>query len=155
MRIFIASDHAGYFLKEFIEEEFKIRGIKCDDMGNHEFQELDDYPDFIIPCAEKVAELSRTEKDIYGIILGRSGNGEAIAANKVRGIRAAVCISAEMAKKAREDNDANIISIGENFVLREEIMSIVDTFLKTPFKGEERHKRRIEKITNYESSKRR
>jgi ribose 5-phosphate isomerase B len=117
-------------------------------MGNKKEDPQDDYPDFILPLAEKVAK----EMGATGIILGRSGNGEAIAANKVKGIRAAVCLNVKMAKMAREHNDANILSLGADYVDLKTAKAIVDTFLETFFSKEEKHKRRVNKITSYESA---
>lgn len=147
-KIYIAADHGGYNLKERLINFLSEKGYEVIDMGNKKFDTKDDYPDFIIPLAEKVSE----QKEM-GIILGRSGNGEAIAANKVKGVRAAVCLNVEMARKARMDNNANIISIGADLIAESEALKVVDVFLETPFSDEERHKRRIEKISQYESSK--
>ncbi|OGY12402.1 MAG: hypothetical protein A3A58_00875 [Candidatus Blackburnbacteria bacterium RIFCSPLOWO2_01_FULL_41_27] len=90
--------------------------------------------------------------ETFGIVIGRSGNGEAIAANKVKGIRAAVCMNVEMAKKAREHNDANVLSLGADYVSESEARDIIKTFLETPFSEEERHKRRLEKIVKLEAN---
>jgi len=151
--IYLASDHAGYQLKEDIKDFLGENGIDYIDMGPETYERLDDYPDYIIPAAEKVAENPEEHK---GIVFGGSGQGEAVAANKVRGIRAVVyCIRGEMDEEAvrltREHNDANILSIGAGFVKPEVAKQVVSLWLETPFPGEERHARRIEKIRKYEA----
>lgn len=149
MKIYIASDHAGFELKNVLKEFLSGKNTEVIDMGNRSFDGSDDYPDFIIPLAEKVAE----EKESLGIIIGRSGNGEAIAANKVKGIRAALGISPEMAKLAREHNHANILSLGAGFISFEEAIKTVEVFIETPFSEEERHVRRLSTITAFEEKK--
>lgn len=129
MKIYIASDHGGYKVKKELVNYLQGKGYVIEDMGNKEHDPQDDYPDFIISLAEKVAK----ELGATGIIIGRSGNGEAMAANKVKGIRAAVCINAKMAKMAREHNDANILSLGADYTDLETIKVITDTFLETFF----------------------
>jgi ribose 5-phosphate isomerase B len=146
-KIYIASDHGGYNLKEVLISYLSKKGYEVIDEGNKTFDTNDDYPDFIIPMSEKVAK-----DKCVGIVLGRSGNGEAIAANKVKGIRAALCMNVEMARKARMDNDANILSLGADIIAQPEALEVVDAFLETPFSGKERHIRRINKISQYESS---
>ena len=148
MKTYIASDHGGYEAKKELIKYLKEKGYVMEDMGNKELDPLDDYPDFIIPLAEKVAK----ELGATGIIIGRSGNGEAIAANKVKGIRAAVCINKEMAKMARKHNDANILSLGADYTDLETIKIIADTFLETFSSKGKKHKRRVNKITSYESA---
>lgn len=108
--------------------------------------DLDDYPDFCIPCAEAVAKDSTS----VGIVLGGSGNGEQISANKVKGIRAALVWSLETAKLAREHNNANVISVGQRQHTAQEVKDFIDLFLATKFPGDERHSRRIQKVSNYE-----
>ena len=148
MKIYIASDHGGYEYKEELKKYFSGKGHGVEDMGPFELDPDDDYPDFVIACAEKVAQ----EEGSFGIILGRSGNGEAIAANKVKTIRAVLCLNEQMAKMAREHNNANILAIGADLIDLDTVRSIVDVFLNTPFSNEERHKRRLKKIADYESS---
>ena len=148
MRIHIGSDHAGLDFKNRIIDHLRAKGHEVTDHGPHSFDPLDDYPVFCIPAAEAVAK----DPGSIGIVLGGSGNGEQMAANKVKGIRAALVWSLETAKLAREHNDANVISLGgrmhdENFCLE-----LVDTFLATPFTGDERHVRRIGLISRYEES---
>ncbi len=151
MKIYIASDHGGYDLKEKLKIFLAEMGNEVVDIGTHNPAPGDDYPDFIIPLAEEVAVQCAQNKECLGIVLGRSGNGEAIAANKVKGIRAAVCIIPARAKKAREDNDANILSMGADYISLDEAKEIVKTFLETPFSNAERHVRRLQKITDYEN----
>lgn len=146
MKIYIASDHGGFEYKEELKTFLKNKGYEVGDMGANKLDPGDDYPDFTIPCAEKVSD----DEGSFGIIIGRSGNGEQIAANKVKGIRAALCLDEKMAQKAREDNDANIVTLGADYLNLEFAKKIVETFLATAFSNAERHKRRIEKITAYE-----
>ena len=139
-RIAIGSDHAGYRYKGIIVEMLRADGHSVTDMGTHS-DEAVDYPLYIRPVAEAVA---RGEYD-RGIVLGGSGNGEAIVANRVRGIRCTLCWNIESAKLGRAHNDANVLSIGERMVSVEEMRAIVSTWLDTPFDGG-RHERRIREI---------
>ncbi len=148
MKIYIASDHGGYKLKKELKKHLQKGGYEVEDMGNTELDPNDDYPDFVFPLAVRVSK----EPDSIGIVLGRSGNGEAIAANKVKGIRAALCLNEKAARKAREDNQANVLSLGADFIKGEEAKKVVDVFLKTPFSKEEKYRRRVEKIASYEAS---
>ena len=143
MKIAIASDHAGFSYKEQIKTVLIEQGHNVRDFGTHSAESCD-YPDFIGPAAEAVArgEFER------GIVLGGSGNGEAMVANKVRGIRCAVCWDLRSARLGREHNDANMMSLGERMVSIHEALEIVDLWLKTEFAGE-RHKRRIDKIEKH------
>lgn len=146
MRIHIGSDHAGLDFKNRIVEHLKNQGHQVTDHGPHSFDPLDDYPVFCIPAAEAVAK----DPGSFGIVLGGSGNGEQMAANKVKGIRAALVWSVETAVLAREHNDANVISLGGRMHDEAFCLKLVDTFLATPFTGDERHVRRIGLISNYE-----
>ena len=139
-RIAIGSDHAGYRYKGIIVEMLRADGHDVTDMGTHS-DEAVDYPLYIRPVAEAVA---RGEYD-RGIVLGGSGNGEAIVANRVRGIRCTLCWNVESAKLGRAHNDANVLSIGERMVSVDEMREIVNTWLETPFDGG-RHERRIREI---------
>jgi ribose 5-phosphate isomerase B len=152
MKVYLASDHGGYQLKEQLKSYLSEKGFEVEDMGNNKFDPDDDYPEFIIPLAERVVKEQEEGRQVRGIIFGRSGNGEAIVANKVKGIRAAVCCSVEMARKAREHNDANVLSLGADYVDEDQSKSIVDIFLNTEFSDEERHQRRVEKIISYENN---
>ena len=147
MRIHIGSDHAGLEFKNRIVEHLQSQGHDVTDHGPHTFDPLDDYPVFCIPAAEAVAK----DHGSFGIVLGGSGNGEQMAANKVKGIRAALVWSVETAKLAREHNDANVISLGGRMHDEAYCLQLVDTFLNTPFTGDERHVRRIGLISKYES----
>ncbi len=140
MKIAIASDHAGFGYKEQLREALISRGHEVQDFGTHS-EESVDYPEFIRPAAEAVA---RGEYD-RGIVLGGSGNGEAIVANRVPGVRCALCWNVESAEMGRRHNDANVISIGQRMVAQEDLLPILDTFLNTPFDGG-RHARRIAAI---------
>ena len=140
MKIAIASDHAGYMYKEKIKEHLILNGYEVKDFGTASDESVD-YPLFIRPAAEAVAD---NECD-QGIILGGSGNGEAIVANKVRGIRCAVCWNEDSARLAREHNNANIISLGQRMMTLETALKIVDTWLSAKFEGG-RHERRIKQI---------
>ncbi|MCH8821802.1 RpiB/LacA/LacB family sugar-phosphate isomerase [Patescibacteria group bacterium] len=148
MKIYLASDHAGFELKEKIEEFLKSKGYDVEDVGPDSFDKDDDYPDFIYPAAKKVSE----SPDSKGIIFGKSGQGEAVVANKVSGIRAMVYYGGddEIIKLSRRHNDSNVLSIGAGFVSDEEALKAVDVWLNTEFSGEGRHIRRIEKIKKLE-----
>lgn len=140
MKISIASDHAGFTYKAEIKKHLKLLGHDVIDFGTDSGDSVD-YPDFIKPAAKSVAT---GESDI-GIVLGGSGNGEAIAANKVSGIRCAVCWSSESAKLAKTHNNANMISIGQRMVTLNSAMQIVDAWMNAEFEGG-RHIQRIKKI---------
>jgi ribose 5-phosphate isomerase B len=135
--IAIASDHAGFELKTLFVETLRSSGLEVRDFGTHSADPVD-YPDCIRPAAESVArgECGR------GIVLGGSGNGEAMVANRVRGVRCALCWNVESARLARAHNDANMLSIGQRLVSRMDALAILDAWLTTPFDGG-RHARRI------------
>jgi len=144
MRIAIASDHAGYLYKERIEEWLVEAGHEVENFGT-DTTESCDYPDFIVPAARAVAA-GRCER---GIVLGGSGNGEAMAANRLRGVRCALCWDERTARLAREHNDANMLSLGERLIPLAVALAIVRVWLETPFEGG-RHVRRIEKLDSIE-----
>ncbi len=146
MRIYISADHGGYTYKKMLKDRLGAAGHDVRDMGNLVNDPEDDYPDFIIPMAEAVLK----DPGSLGIVLGRSGNGEAIAANKVAGIRAALCLSVEMARKAREHNNAQVLSLGGDYVSEDEALAIAEAFIATAWSGEPRHQRRIDKMSQYE-----
>lgn len=150
MKIYLASDHAGFYLKNQLIQYLEIKDYEVEDCGAFEMNEDDDYPDFIIPCASRVARSKPDES--LGIIIGGSGNGEAIAANKVKGIRAAVYNSGkpEIAKLAREHNNANVLSLGSRFISPDEAKRAVTTFIEAEFEGG-RHERRLKKIEDFEN----
>ena len=147
MNIHIGSDHAGLEFKNRIVDHLKQQGHNVTDHGPHSFDPLDDYPVFCIPTAEAVAADSTS----LGIVLGGSGNGEQIVANKVKGIRAALVWSHDTAILAREHNNANVIAIGGRMHTEEFALELVDLFIRTPFPGDQRHSRRIGLISKYEN----
>jgi ribose 5-phosphate isomerase B len=148
MRVFLGTDHAGYELKEHLRAVLAEYGHDVVDCGATAFDAEDDYPSFCIDAATRaVAE------GAFAVVLGGSGNGEQIAANKVLGARAALCWSPEIARLAREHNDANVCSLGARFVSPDEAVSIVRTFLGTAFSGDARHIRRIKAIAAYERAR--
>lgn len=147
MRIHIGSDHAGLELKSQLIEHLVSKGHDVTDHGPYEYDAVDDYPDFCIPAAEAVAK----DPASLGIVLGGSGNGEQIAANKVNGIRAALAWSVETAKLARDHNNANVIAVGGRMHELSLVKEIIDTFIAHPFSEDERHIRRINKITAFEN----
>ena len=146
MRIHIGSDHAGLEFKAKIIAHLQSQGHQVTDHGPHSFDPLDDYPEFCIPAALATAK----DPGSFGIVLGGSGNGEQMAANKVKGVRAALVWSVEIAKLARQHNDANVISLGGRMHDEKLCLELVDTFLSTPFSSDERHVRRIGLISKYE-----
>lgn len=146
MRVHIATDHAAFEMKNYLVGRLQEAGYEVVDHGASRYDALDDYPTFIIPCAEAVASSGE-----LGIVLGGSGNGEQIAANKVKGIRAALGYTPEIAALSRQHNNANIISLGGRFHSEEEAWQIVRTFLETPFSHDERHQRRINAVGAYEA----
>lgn len=160
MKIYLASDHAGYELKNKLVEHLKSKGLAVEDMGAHQFDADDDYPDFIIPCALRVAESHAQGKlDVVGIVIGGSGNGEAIVANKVKGVRAAVYYGGpstgsglDIIRLSKEHNNANILSLGARFLTVDEAKEGVTMWLETKFEGG-RHQRRIDKILKLEKTK--
>ena len=144
MKIVVATDHAGYLMKEEIKTFLTNEGHEVVDVGAHELQSGDDYPDFIRHAAQKVAN-GEAE---CGIIFGGSGQGEAMVANRVRGIRATVYYggTTDIIKLSREHNDANILSLGARFLSGDDAKHVVQMWLETNFSGDERHARRISKI---------
>ncbi|MHA6524407.1 ribose-5-phosphate isomerase [Tessaracoccus sp. G1721] len=147
MRVHIATDHAAFELKNYLVERLRADGHDVVDHGAHTYDALDDYPPLIIPCAEAVV----AEPGSLGIVLGGSGNGEQIAANKVKGIRAALANNVELARLTREHNDANVIALGGRMQSLEAGYEIAATFLATPFSGDERHQRRVDQLAEYEA----
>jgi len=143
MKIYLGSDHAGYELKEKLKKFLNELGHEVEDKGAFKYDSEDDYPDFIKPVAEAVAKDSESR----GIVLGGSGQGEAIVANRVRGVRVAVYYgnNLDIVKLSREHNDANVLSFGARFISEEEAKKAVELWLKTPFEGG-RHERRVKKI---------
>ena len=150
--IYLGTDHVGFEFKEKLKGYLTELGYQVEDCGNFVYDKDDDYPDFILPVARAVA---RDPERSRGIILGGSGQGEAMVANRVRGVRAAVYYGlakdppsqgVAIIRLSREHNDANILSLGVKFLTEEEIKQVVKLWLETKFSNEERHKRRIKKI---------
>lgn len=161
MKVFIAADHTGFILKTSLVEYVRdALSFEIEDLGAHELNPTDDYPDLIGPCAQKVKE----NPGSLGIVIGGSGQGEAMTANRIPGIRAAIyygqahaigAIDAagapaldgyDIVRLAREHNDANVLSLAARFLTEEDAKEVVRIFLETPFTGEERHLRRIKKL---------
>ena len=143
MKIHLATDHAGLELKEKVKLYLSDLNYEVIDHGAYEYDALDDYPDFIFPCAKAVAK----DTESRGIILGGSGQGEAMAANRIKGVRAAVFYNGpdDIVKLSREHNDANVLSIGARFMDESEIYRVIEIWINEPFEGG-RHVRRIEKL---------
>ena len=157
MKVFFASDHAGFELKKVLLPYVRDLGHEVEDCGAYTYQEDDDYPDFV----SKVAKMVYDTPDTKAIILGGSGQGEAMVANRFPRVRAAVYYEParmqtdadgkdlDMVSSVRAHNDANVLSLGCRFLNEEEVKRVVSLWLSTPFSGDERHRRRIEKIENY------
>jgi ribose 5-phosphate isomerase B len=143
--VILGSDHAGFATKERLKKEFDREGIEYDDLGAYKLNPKDDYPDIAFKVAEKVAKTKGR-----GILLCGTGAGMIIAANKVKGIRAVEAYDTFTAKLAREHNDSNILSLSGWHIPFSKIKQIVDVWLNTKYSGNERHKRRLKKISNYE-----
>lgn len=148
MRMYLGSDHAGYELKNHLVEWLTAVGHEPVDCGPHICDAQDDYPPFCLRAAERTA----ADPGSLGIVIGGSGNGEAIAANKVNGVRAALAWSEQTAALSREHNNANVVSIGARMHTQDEATRFVEVFLTTPFSGDERHVRRIDMLSDYEAS---
>ena len=146
MKIHLATDHAGLEQKDKIKRHLTDSGHDVIDHGAYEYDALDDYPDFIFPCAKAVAEDSKSR----GIILGGSGQGEAMAANRIKGVRAAVFYNGpkEIIELSRQHNNANILSLGARFIPEEEIYQIIEMWFNIDFEAG-RHQRRVDKLDNY------
>ena len=152
MRVHLGSDHAGLELKEHLLNWLADEGYEVVDHGPFVYDPLDDYPVFCLRCADAVAADQQDGQSALGVVIGGSGNGEAIAANKVTGVRAALAWSEETAELARLHNDANVLSVGGRMHTIEDMTRFVEIFLTTAFTGEERHSRRIEMLTDYEKT---
>lgn len=148
MKIYLGTDHAGFDFKEKIKEYLTQKNYDVVDCGVYEFDKNDDYPDFI----GKVGENVSADINSRGIVLGKSGAGECIVANKYRGVRAFLAVNDKNVKLAREHNDANVLSVGSEIVNLEEAKILINLFLETPFSQDERHVRRINKIKEIEGS---
>jgi ribose 5-phosphate isomerase B len=148
MRVYLGSDHAGFDLKQHLVQWLKDAGHEPVDCGPHIYDAEDDYPPFCLRAAERTA----ADPEALGIVIGGSGNGEAIAANKVKGVRAALAWSEETASLGREHNNANVVSIGSRMHSQEEATRFVEVFLGTPYSDAARHTRRIAMLTEYETT---
>ena len=148
MRVHLGSDHAGFDLKARLVERLTELGHEPVDHGPAEYDAVDDYPPFVLRAAEGVAK----DPGSLGVVLGGSGNGEAIAANKVKGIRCALAHSEDTARLGREHNDANVVSIGARMHDEATAVRLMEAFLETPYSDEERHTRRIAMLTAYETT---
>jgi ribose 5-phosphate isomerase B len=140
MRIALGTDHKGFRYKELIKQRLSSLGHEVRDFGTDSEAQVD-YPEYVRPAAEAVGSKACDR----GIVLGASGNGEAMVANRVRGVRCALCWNEETARLARAHNDSNVLSLGATFLSEDEVLRIVDVWMRTPFEGG-RHKRRIEMI---------
>ncbi|HEX7716096.1 MAG TPA: ribose-5-phosphate isomerase [Marmoricola sp.] len=149
MRVHLGSDHAGLDLKDHLLSWLRENGHEPVDHGPFHFDAVDDYPVFCLRAAEGVAK----DPGSIGVVIGGSGNGEQMAANKVAGVRAALVWNADIAVLAREHNDANVISVGGRMHTVEEMTHFVDVFIRTPFSGDERHRRRIAMMADYETTR--
>ena len=148
MRVHIGSDHAGFELKNHLVQHLTAAGHDVVDHGPAVYDAVDDYPPYCLRTGQAVVD----EPGSLGIVIGGSGNGEQIAANKVKGVRAVLAWSTDTARLGREHNNANVISVGARMHTEEEAAGFVDTFLATDYSGEERHTRRIEMLTGYEAT---
>lgn len=148
-KIYIGADHAGFKLKEKLKKYFEEKGIFYEDLGNYSLERVD-YPDYALKVAQNVAK----EKNAAGILICGTGTGMAIAANKVKGIRAVAAYDKYSAKMSRRDNDANVLGLRGRFFSFGKIKKIVSVWLETPFSGKFRHKRRINKIKLFENKPR-
>ncbi len=147
MKIHLGCDHAGFELKEKVAQYLKSKGHEVIDHGAKTYDALDDYPVFCFLAAKGAAQ----DPNSLAIVMGGSGNGEQIAANKIKGVRAALAWSVETAKLAREHNNANVIGIGGRMHSESESLAIVDAFINTNFSNDERHMRRINQLSEYEN----
>ncbi len=152
MRIHIATDHAGLELSHFLIRELTKQGHEVFDHGPSSYDPLDDYPSFCINAAMAVVADQNAGVQALGIVLGGSGNGEQIAANKVKGIRAALAWNEATAKLAREHNDANVIAVGARQHSQQDVLNLIELFIAEPFSNDERHVRRIGKIGLFEQT---
>ncbi len=152
MRIHIATDHAGLDLSHFLIEELTKAGHELFDHGPKEYDPLDDYPAFCITGALAVRADEDAGVEALGIVLGGSGNGEQIAANKVHGIRAALVWNLDTARLARQHNDANVVAVGARQHDQAQVLELILAFIAEPYSQDERHSRRIGKIATYEQT---
>jgi ribose 5-phosphate isomerase B len=147
MKIYLATDHAAFELKEYVKRGLSEGGYDIEDCGAATFDPNDDYPDLIQIAAKKVAG----DKGSFAAVFGKSGTGEAIVANKIKGVRAVIAFNEQNVKLAREHNNANVISIGSDFVNNEQAIAFIRLFVNTQFSSDERHHRRVDKISQLEN----
>jgi ribose 5-phosphate isomerase B len=157
VRVYLAADHAGFELKSHLSKALSEQGYEVIDVGAHEYDAQDDYVSFCTDAAERVVN-DRVNggaegRDSLGVVIGGSGNGEQIAANKVKGARAALAWNVDTAELSRQHNDALLVGIGARQHTAEEATAIVSAFLRTPFSGEPRHQRRIDQVSAYEDKR--
>ena len=151
MRVHIAADHAGFGLKKYLVERLTKAGYEVVDHGADHYDPQDDYPGFCVACAKAVVTDEADGIEALGVVLGGSGNGEQLAANTVRGVRAALVTHLDLATLARSHNDANVIALGARFTAPEFAWVLVRAFLNTPFSGEPRHVRRVQQLVKAEA----
>lgn len=149
MRVYLGSDHAGFELKNHLVEHLQKQGHDVVDVGPHVYDPEDDYPAFCLHAGARVV----ADPGSLGVVIGGSGNGEQIAANKIAGVRSALVWRVEIAELARQHNDSNVCSIGAREHTAEEASAFVDAFLSTPFSGNPRHQRRIDQLTAFEATR--
>jgi len=148
--IYLGADHGGFELREKIKKWLPEWNYKYQDMGNEKLEEGDDYPAFAFRVAEQVADDERDGKEAFGILICRSAVGMVIAANKIHGARAAAVYNKKMAVKSREHNNSNIIALSGDNLTEDEAKKILKIWLTTPFSAEDRHRRRVEQIKEFE-----
>jgi ribose 5-phosphate isomerase B len=153
MRVHLGSDHAGLELKDHLMTWLVDNSYEPVDHGPFVYDAVDDYPVFCLRAGEGVAADRAEGLDSMGVVIGGSGNGEQMAANKVEGVRCALVWSEEIAVLAREHNDANVISVGGRMHSVEDMTRFIEVFLSTPFPGDERHVRRIGQLSAYDETK--
>ena len=147
MRVHLGSDHAGFELKSHLSDRLRKLGYDVVDHGPVEYDPVDDYPPYVM----RAAMAAVNDPGSLGVVIGGSGNGEQIAANKVRGVRAALAWNDDTAKLSREHNDANVVSIGARQHSVDAATELVEAFLAEPFSGDPRHQRRIDQMSAYEA----
>jgi len=148
MRVYLGSDHAGFELKSHLVTHLATQGYDVVDIGAHTYDAGDDYPTFCLHTGARVV----ADQGSLGIVIGGSGNGEQIAANKIKGVRAALIWNQDTAQLSRAHNDANVAGVGARQHTLDEATALVEAFLSTPFSGAERHARRIDEVAGYEAS---
>ncbi len=149
MRVHLGSDHAGFEFKQHLAEHLRSEGHEVVDHGPHAYDPQDDYPPFCLAAGAGVVG----DPGSLGVVIGGSGNGEQIAANKVEGVRCALAWNLETARLGRQHNDANVVSVGARMHTTEEATAFVDAFLAEPFSQDPRHQRRIDLIASYEATR--